>query len=79
MFVFEIFLVLIFPHSYQIGKDTEYVSVFSTNAGKYGTEKLRIRTLFEQCHTSFKNLLPLEEHIMLLLKVKLTQFALVTF
>ena len=61
MFVFEIFLVLIFPHSYQIGKNTEYLSVFSTNAGKYGTEKLRIRTLFEQCHTSFKNLLPLEE------------------
>ena len=29
--------------------DTEYLSVFSPNAGKYGPEKLRIRTLFTQC------------------------------
>ena len=28
---------------------TLYLSVFSQNAGKYGSEKLRIRTLFTQC------------------------------
>ena len=27
----------------------EYLLVFSRNAGKYGPEKLRIRTLFKQC------------------------------
>ena len=35
----EFFLVLIFPHSDGIRKDTEYLSVFSPNAGKYGPEK----------------------------------------
>ena len=29
--------------------DTSYHSVFSLNAGKYGPEKLQIRTLFTQC------------------------------
>ena len=29
--------------------DTEYLSVFNPNAGKYGPEKLQIRTLFTQC------------------------------
>ena len=29
-------------------RDTEYLSVFSPNAGKYGLEILRIRTLFRQ-------------------------------
>ena len=37
--VFGVFLVLIFTRS---------LSVFSINAGKYGSEKLRIRTLFKQ-------------------------------
>ena len=29
----------------------EYLSVFSSNAGKYGPEKLRVRTFFTQCKT----------------------------
>ena len=33
-----------------IGKDEEYLSVFSLNVGKYGTEKLRIRALVTQFH-----------------------------
>ena len=47
--VFRVFLVRIFPHSNWIQKDMEYLSVFSPNTGKNGTEKLRIRTLFKQC------------------------------
>ena len=35
----EFFLVHIFPHSYWIRRDTKYLSVFSSNAGKYGQEK----------------------------------------
>ena len=35
----EFFLVRIFPHSDWIRRDTEYLSVFSPNAGKYGPEK----------------------------------------
>ena len=79
MFVFEIFLVLIFPHSYQIGKDTEYLSVFSTNAGKYGTEKLRIGHFLSSVTQVLKICCLWRNNIMLLLKVKLIQFALVTF
>ena len=41
-----VFLVRIFPHSDWIRRDTPYVSIFIANAGKYGPEKLRIRTLF---------------------------------
>ena len=33
-------------------KWTEYLSIFSPNAGKYGSEKLRIRTLFAECKQS---------------------------
>ena len=29
-------------------RETPYLSVFSPNAGKYGPEKLRMRTLFMQ-------------------------------
>ena len=43
------FLVCIFPLPDWMPKDTPYLSVFSPNAGKYGPEKLRIRTLFTQC------------------------------
>ena len=45
----EFFLVRIFPNSDWIRRDTSYLSLFSTNAGKYGPEKLRIWTLFTQC------------------------------
>ena len=37
------------PYSVRI-PDTEYLSVFSPNAGKYGPGKFRIPTLFTQCH-----------------------------
>ena len=47
VFVFGAFLVRIFPHSDWIRRD-KYLSVFSPNAGKYGPESLRIRTLFLQ-------------------------------
>ena len=35
----EFFLVRIFTHSDGIRRDTEYLSVFSLNTGKYGPEK----------------------------------------
>ena len=35
----EFFLVRIFPHSDWIWRDTEYLSIFSPNAEKYGPEK----------------------------------------
>ena len=44
----ELFLVRNFPHSDWIRRDTKYISVFSPNAGKYGSEKLRIWKLFKQ-------------------------------
>ena len=43
--VFGVFLFRIFQYSDWIWRDTEYLSVFSPNAEKWGTEKLRIRTL----------------------------------
>ena len=46
--VFWVLLVRIFLHSDWIRRDTEYLSIFSPNAGKYGPEKLRIRTLLTQ-------------------------------
>ena len=49
VYVLEVFLACIFPHSNWLRRDTPYLSVFSLNAGKYGPEKLRIRTLMTQC------------------------------
>ena len=46
--VFGVFLVRIFLYSDWIPRDTEYLSVVSSNAGKYGPEKLLKRTLFTQ-------------------------------
>ena len=46
MSVLGVILVRIFPHSDWIRRDTEHPSVFSLNAGNYGPEQLRIRTLF---------------------------------
>ena len=47
--VFRVFLVRTFPHLDWIWRDTEYLSVFTPNAGKYGPkEKLQIRTFFKQ-------------------------------
>ena len=45
--VFRVFLVRISPHSDWIRRGTPYLcSIFSPNVGKYGPEKLRIRTIF---------------------------------
>ena len=44
-----VFLVRIFSYLDWIRKGTECFSVFSSNTGKYGPEKLQIRTLFTQC------------------------------
>ena len=44
--IFGVFLGRIFTHSDWIRRNTPYFSVFSPNAGKYGPEKLPIRTLF---------------------------------
>ena len=46
--IFGVILVRISPHTDWIRRDTEYLSVFSPNAGKYGPEQLRIGTLFKQ-------------------------------
>ena len=49
MSVFGVFLFRIFPHLDWIRRDTEYLSVFSSNAGKYGAEKIQIQAIFTQC------------------------------
>ena len=36
--VFGVFLVRIFPYLDRIQKDTEYLSIFIPNAGKYGPD-----------------------------------------
>ena len=53
----EYFLVCIFPHSDWIRGDTEYLSVFRPNAGKYGPEKTpsldtfqAVLTFLNACH-----------------------------
>ena len=46
--VFGVFLVSIFPHWDWIRRNTKYPFVFSPKTGKYGPEKLWIRTLFMQ-------------------------------
>ena len=48
LFGVRIFLVCIFTHSYWLWRDTEHMSLFSSNVIKYGPEKLRIRTLITQ-------------------------------
>ena len=47
--VFGFFLGCIFPHLDWIRRDASYLSVVNPNAGKYGPEKLRIRTHFTLC------------------------------
>ena len=49
MFVFGVFLVRIFLPLDLIQKDTECLSIFRPNAGKYRPGKLQIRALFTQC------------------------------
>ena len=45
---YGVFLVRFFPYSDWIRRNTPYLLVFSLNAGKYGPDKLRIRTVFTQ-------------------------------
>ena len=46
--VFGVILVRIFPHADWIRRDTLNLSIFSPNAGKYGSEQLWILTIFTQ-------------------------------
>ena len=46
VFIFGVFLASFFPYSDWIWRNTEYLSVFSPNTGKYKPEKLRIGKLF---------------------------------
>ena len=48
----EFFLVLIFPHTDWIGRDTKCLSVFSPNAGKYGPEKTSYLDTFHAVNVS---------------------------
>ena len=48
MSIFNVFLIRVFLHLDWIRRDTLYLSVFSSNAEKYGPEKLQILTLFTQ-------------------------------
>ena len=65
MSVLGVFMVRNFLYLVWIRRDTEYLSVISPDAGKYGPEKLRIQALFTHCleHviTSSKNFLPKNE------------------
>ena len=83
VFVFGVFLVSIFPNSTWIRRDTEYLSVFSLNAGKYGPANLWIRTLFLQCKPTNSNqcLQTLLCRIIIAKKIYLTErsFVLKTF
>ena len=47
--IFGVILVRTFPLSDWTRRDTQYVSVFRSNAGKCRPELLRIRTVFTQC------------------------------
>ena len=55
VFISGVFLFRTFFHLDWIRKDTEHLSVFSPNAGKYGPEKLEIRILFTQCRKVARN------------------------
>ena len=46
--VLGVILVCIFQHADWLRRDMEYLSIFSSNSGKYGPEYLQIRTLFTQ-------------------------------
>ena len=52
--VFGAFMVRIFSDLDWIRRHTEYVPVFSPNAGKFWPEKLWIRTLFTECYLYLK-------------------------
>ena len=52
----EFSLVRIFPHSNWIRRDTEYFSVFSPNAGKYGPEKTQYLDTFHAVVVFIANL-----------------------
>ena len=49
MSLFVVILAWVFPHSDWIRRNTEYLSVFSPNVGKFGPYQLRIRTPLTQC------------------------------
>ena len=55
MSVFGVFLVRIFQHSGCTQRDKKYLTVFSLNEGKYGPEKLQIRTILTAAHIYTRN------------------------
>ena len=70
----KFFLVRFFPPSDWIRRDTEYLSVFSQNAGKYGPEQLRIRTLFTQYRETFFVVFIEDDYNRWLWNYKITRF-----
>ena len=52
---YEVFSGPIFPHSDRIRRDTEHLSVFSPNTGKYGPEKTPYLDTFMQCGGSLSD------------------------
>ena len=66
MSVFRAVVVRIYPHPDWIQRDTEHLSVFSSNVGKYGPEQFRIRTLFTQWFTfsfTFPCIIPVRKYL----------------
>ena len=63
MSVFRVIVVRIWPNLDWIRRNTSYLFVFRTNAGKFGPEWLRMQTPFTQCkninlHTNFCFMMP---------------------
>ena len=69
----EFFLVCIFPHSHWIRRDTECLSVFSPNAGKYGPEKTSYLDTFHAFSIYFSNSLHMNDTKWNFTKLKLNK------
>ena len=63
--VFRVFLVRLFPH---LDWMRRFASWCSPNAGKYGPEKLRIRSFFRQ--SVFTNIVALRDHVVCFWKLQ---------
>ena len=66
----RVFLVHIFPHSDWIRRDTSYLSVFCSNAGKYGPEKTPYLDTF---HTVYLDIYVLDDYAIWTVFYKKTQ------
>ena len=67
--VFGVILIRIFAHSDCLRRDTEYLSVFSPNAGKYRPEQFQIRTLFTQWKYYVKDFFSKKDQVYSLLQI----------